>query len=92
MDQNSLCEILISGGFISWLGNAPLTLSHSSTQRLSAFTQLQDLQNKKGETETGRKQILQYTIYASVDFAIVQVRFSEIFKDLLDIFLGIVDP
>jgi preprotein translocase subunit SecY len=37
---------------------------------------LQDLQRKEGEA--GRKKVLQYTRYASVGFAIVQVRFLQI--------------
>jgi protein transport protein SEC61 subunit alpha len=36
---------------------------------------LQDLQRKEGEA--GRKKVLQYTRYASVGFAIVQVRFLQ---------------
>jgi preprotein translocase subunit SecY len=39
------------------------------------YPKLQDLQKKEGEA--GRKKILQYTRYASVGFAIVQVRFLE---------------
>jgi protein transport protein SEC61 subunit alpha len=42
------------------------------------YPKLQDLQRKEGEA--GRKKVLQYTRYASVGFAIVQVRFLEIFE------------
>ena len=109
LDQNSILSTLdsFSGGGIGRLGICSLGIvpfiNASIVFQLltQLYPKLQDLQKREGEA--GRKKILQYTRYASVGFAIVQVRtsifccstcqnvkvFAQIFlcKKLLNIFL-----
>jgi protein transport protein SEC61 subunit alpha len=88
LDQNSLLGTLdsFSGGGIGRLGICSLGIipfiNASIVFQLltQLYPKLQDLQRKEGEA--GRKKVLQYTRYASVGFAIVQVRFLGIFSVL----------
>lgn len=80
LDQNSFISTLdsFSGGGIGRLGICSLGIvpfinAQIVFQLLSqVYPKLQDLQKKEGEA--GRKKIKQYTQYASVGFALVQVR------------------
>lgn len=80
LDGNSLLSTLdsFSGGGIGRLGICSLGIvpfiNASIVFQLLAqiYPKLQDLQKREGEA--GRKKILRYTQYASVGFAIVQVR------------------
>lgn len=79
LDQNSLLSTLdsFSGGGIGRLGICSLGIvpfinAQIVFQLLAQINpKLQDLQKREGEA--GRKKVLQYTRYASVGFAIVQV-------------------
>lgn len=79
LDQNSLLSTLdsFSGGGIGRLGVCSLGIVPFINAQIvfqllaQIYPKLQDLQKKEGEA--GRKKILQYTRYASVGFAIVQV-------------------
>lgn len=79
LDQNSILSTLdsFSGGGIGRLGICSLGIvpfiNASIVFQLltQLYPKLQDLQKREGEA--GRKKILQYTRYASVGFAIVQV-------------------
>lgn len=85
LDSNSLLSTLdsFSGGGIGRLGICSLGIvpfiNASIVFQLltQLYPKLQDLQKREGEA--GRKKILQYTRYASVGFAIVQVRSLELF-------------
>lgn len=88
LDQNSLLSTLdsFSGGGIGRigicsLGIVPFINAQIVFQLLAqVYPKLQDLQKREGEA--GRKKILQYTRYASVGFAIVQVRnFTKLNKE-----------
>ncbi|GAB2219163.1 hypothetical protein Drorol1_Dr00006794 [Drosera rotundifolia] len=78
LDQNSILSTLdtFSGGGIGRLGICSLGIvpfiNASIVIQLlgQLYPKLQDLQKREGEA--GRKKILQYTLYASVGFAIVQ--------------------
>lgn len=80
LDQNSLLSTLdsFSGGGIGRLGICSLGIVPFINAQIvfqllaQIYPKLQDLQKREGEA--GRKKILQYTRYASVGFAIVQVR------------------
>lgn len=80
LDGNSLLSTLdsFSGGGIGRLGICSLGIvpfiNASIVFQLLAqiYPKLQDLQKREGEA--GRKKIVRYTQYASVGFAIVQVR------------------
>jgi len=80
LDQNSLLSTLdsFSGGGIGRLGICSLGIVPFINAQIvfqllaQVYPKLQDLQKREGEA--GRKKILQYTRYASVGFAIVQVR------------------
>jgi protein transport protein SEC61 subunit alpha len=82
LDQNSLLSTLdsFSGGGIGRLGICSLGIVPFINAQIvfqllaQVYPKLQDLQKREGEA--GRKKILQYTRYASVGFAIVQVRSS----------------
>lgn len=82
LDQNSLLSTLdsFSGGGIGRLGLCSLGIVPFINAQIvfqllaQVYPKLQDLQKREGEA--GRKKILQYTRYASVGFAIVQVRNS----------------
>lgn len=90
LDQNSLLSTLdsFSGGGIGRLGICSLGIVPFINAQIvfqllaQIYPKLQDLQKREGEA--GRKKILQYTRYASVGFAIVQVRNSSqlIYNDL----------
>ena len=79
-DQNSLLSTLdtFSGGGIGRLGICSLGIVPFINAQIvfqllaQIYPKLQELQKREGEA--GRKKILQYTRYASVGFAIVQVR------------------
>lgn len=81
-DQNSLLSTLdsFSGGGIGRLGICSLGIVPFINAQIvfqlltQLYPKLQELQKKEGES--GRKKILQYTRYASVVFAIVQVNFG----------------
>lgn len=85
LDQNSLLSTLdsFSGGGIGRLGICSLGIVPFINAQIvfqllaQIYPKLQDLQKREGEA--GRKKILQYTRYASVGFAIVQVRNSSQF-------------
>ncbi|KAG6469816.1 hypothetical protein ZIOFF_070747 [Zingiber officinale] len=88
LDQNSLLSTLdsFSGGGIGRLGICSLGIVPFINAQIvfqlltQIYPKLQDLQKREGEA--GRKKVLQYTRYASVGFAVVQVReilFSEAF-------------
>lgn len=80
LDQNSLLSTLdsFSGGGIGRLGICSLGIVPFINAQIvfqllaQIYPKLQDLQKREGEA--GRKKVLQYTRYASVGFAIVQVR------------------
>ena len=80
LDQNSLLSTLdsFSGGGIGRLGICSLGIVPFINAQIvfqllaQIYPKLQELQKREGEA--GRKKILQYTRYASVGFAIVQVR------------------
>lgn len=82
LDQNSLLSTLdsFSGGGIGRLGLCSLGIVPFINAQIvfqllaQIYPKLQDLQKREGEA--GRKKVLQYTRYASVGFAIVQVRNS----------------
>lgn len=82
LDQNSLLSTLdsFSGGGIGRigicsLGIVPFINAQIVFQLLAQINpKLQDLQKREGEA--GRKKVLQYTRYASVAFAVVQVNIS----------------
>lgn len=84
LDQNSLLSTLdsFSGGGIGRLGICSLGIvpfinAQIVFQLLSQiYPKLQDLQKREGEA--GRKKVLQYTRYASVGFAVVQVENSSL--------------
>ena len=79
LDQNSLLSTLdsFSGGGIGRLGICSLGIVPFINAQIvfqlltQIYPKLQDLQKREGET--GRKKVLQYTRYASVGFALVQV-------------------
>lgn len=79
LDQNSLLSTLdsFSGGGIGRLGICSLGIVPFINAQIvfqlltQIFPKLQELQKREGEA--GRKKILEYTRYASVGFAIVQV-------------------
>ncbi|KAG6468061.1 hypothetical protein ZIOFF_072627 [Zingiber officinale] len=80
LDQNSLLSTLdsFSGGGIGRLGICSLGIVPFINAQIvfqlltQIYPKLQDLQKREGEA--GRKKVLQYTRYASVGFAVVQVR------------------
>lgn len=80
LDQNSFLSTLdsLSGGGIGRLGICSLGIVPFINAQIvfqlltQIFPKLQDLQKKEGEA--GRKKVLQYTRYASVGFAVVQVK------------------
>lgn len=80
LDQNSILSTLdtFSGGGIGRLGICSLGIVPFINAQIvfqlltQIYPKLQELQKKEGQA--GRKKILQYTQYASVGFAIVQVR------------------
>ncbi|MFS7935726.1 putative SecY/SEC61-alpha family, SecY domain superfamily protein [Helianthus anomalus] len=80
LDQNSILSTLdtFSGGGIGRLGICSLGIvpfiNASIVFQLltQIYPKLQELQKREGEA--GRKKILQYTRYASVGFAVVQVK------------------
>lgn len=82
LDQNSLLSTLdsFSGGGIGRLGICSLGIVPFINAQIvfqlltQIYPKLQDLQKREGET--GRKKVLQYTRYASVGFALVQVSYS----------------
>lgn len=84
LDQNSLLSTLdsFSGGGIGRLGICSLGIVPFINAQIvfqllaQIYPKLQDLQKREGEA--GRKKILRYTQYASVGFAIVQVRESSL--------------
>ena len=79
-DQNNLLSTLdtFSGGGIGRLGICSLGIVPFINAQIvfqllaQVYPKLQELQKKEGEA--GRKKILQYTRYASVGFAVVQVK------------------
>lgn len=79
LDQNSLLGTLdsFSGGGIGRLGIGSLGIVPFINAQIvfqlltQIYPKLQELQKREGEA--GRKKVLQYTRYASVGFAIVQV-------------------
>lgn len=79
LDQNSLLSTLdsFSGGGIGRLGICSLGIVPFINAQIvfqlltQIYPKLQDLQKREGEA--GRKKVLQYTRYASVGFAVVQV-------------------
>ncbi|KAE9462475.1 hypothetical protein C3L33_05610, partial [Rhododendron williamsianum] len=79
LDQNSILSTLdtFSGGGIGRLGICSLGIVPFINAQIvfqlltQIYPKLQELQKKEGQA--GRKKILQYTQYASVGFAIVQV-------------------
>lgn len=99
LDQNSLLSTLdsFSGGGIGRLGLCSLGIVPFINAQIvfqllaQVYPKLQDLQKREGEA--GRKKINQYTQYASVGFAIVQVRNSlcKIYGELFvwDVFLSL---
>lgn len=80
LDQNSLLSTLdsFSGGGIGRLGVCSLGIVPFINAQIvfqlltQIYPKLQDLQRREGEA--GRKKVLQYTRYASVGFAVFQVR------------------
>ncbi|KAM0942798.1 putative SecY/SEC61-alpha family, SecY domain superfamily protein [Dioscorea sansibarensis] len=82
LDQNSLLSTLdsFSGGGIGRLGICSLGIVPFINAQIvfqlltQIYPKLQELQKREGEA--GRKKVLQYTRYASVGFAIVQVNSS----------------
>lgn len=79
LDQNSLLGTLdsFSGGGIGRLGIGSLGIVPFINAQIvfqlltQIYPKLQELQKREGEA--GRKKVLQYTRYASVGFAVVQV-------------------
>lgn len=80
LDQNSFISTLdsFSGGGIGRLGICSLGIVPFINAQIvfqllaQVYPKLQDLQKREGES--GRKKVLKYTQYASVGFALVQVR------------------
>lgn len=79
LDQNSLLSTLdsFSGGGIGRLGICSLGIVPFINAQIvfqlltQVYPKLQELQKREGEA--GRKKVLEYTRYASVGFAVVQV-------------------
>ena len=90
LDQNNFISTLdsFSGGGIGRLGICSLGIVPFINAQIvfqllaQVYPKLQDLQKREGEA--GRKKVLQYTRYASVGFALVQVReISQFFQKLI---------